>query len=171
MKRSFLCILLAVLLALGGIAAADTNLEPETFGGIIVDEDWSYVGYTYGGITFAIPKESYVYELSAYEKSMGILLLYGNEDYMLQLRVFMLEQATYEAFKRASAALRTQSSTCDRTAKRKFYATATQTPRQTVSCTASPCRGSMAISIKSASLPAKMSASTPTPTSGKSLKS
>ena len=99
MRRSIMILLLVALLLFCIPAVADTNLEPEKLpGGWIVDESWTYVGYIYGGVSFAIPVESYAYDASPYAQ-MGLLLLYGNDDYMLQLRVFEPETYTYEAFR------------------------------------------------------------------------
>ena len=101
MKRS-ICAACAVMLSLvmAFSAVADTNLSPEIYeGGIITDESWTYYGYTYGGIGFAVPAECYMYDLTAAEMNAGVILLLGNDDFMLQLRGFEPEQQTYEQFK------------------------------------------------------------------------
>lgn len=101
----FAVILLVVLLAMTILpfsALSETNLDvtaDET--GFLQDDTWHYVGYIYGGITFAIPKDSYQLEISQEYKDAGIVLLVGNEDYMLQLRQFAPEVITYEQFKAA----------------------------------------------------------------------
>ena len=89
-----------LILLLGFTALGATNLEPEIMGdGLLVDETWSYVGYTYGGITFAIPKESAQKRVGIFNKASGIILIFGNDDYTVQLRSFNPDSMTYSEFK------------------------------------------------------------------------
>ena len=74
----------------------DIQAEP---GGFLFDDTWMYTGYTYGGVTFAIPKESNSYELTDQFREAGIVLLIGNDDFCLQLRKFDPEVLSYEQFK------------------------------------------------------------------------
>lgn len=74
----------------------DIQAEP---GGFLFDDTWMYTGYTYGGGTFAIPKESNSYELTDQFREAGIVLLIGNDDFCLQLRKFDPEVLSYEQFK------------------------------------------------------------------------
>ena len=101
----FITILLTALLLLTFlpfIAVCETNLNVTTDeNGFLNDDTWQYAGYIYGGITFAIPKDSYQLEISQEYKDAGIVLLIGNEDYMLQLRQFSPEVIAYEQFKAA----------------------------------------------------------------------
>ena len=101
----FVTILLAALLTVTFLpvsAVCETNLDV-TVGedGFLTDDTWQYAGYTFGGITFAIPANSYQLEISQEYREAGIVLLIGNEDYMLQLRKFAPEVITYEQFKTA----------------------------------------------------------------------
>ncbi len=90
----------ALILLLCSAALGTTNLEPEITGnGILTDESWTYVGYTFGGITFAIPKESYQQRIGIFDKAKGILMVFGNDDYTVQLRSFSPKSMTYSEFK------------------------------------------------------------------------
>ena len=99
----FAVILLAVLLTVTFLPVAamcETNLDVTADeNGLLNDYSWQYYGYTYGGITFAIPGNSYQYDLSQEYKDAGIVSLVGNEDYMLQLRKFAPDVMSYEQFK------------------------------------------------------------------------
>ena len=82
-------------------ASAELNLDV-TFdeNGFISDvEDWYYFGYTYGGVTFVVPTDSYSYPLDDAQKEAGIILVTGNADYTLQLRSFEPEVMTYKDLK------------------------------------------------------------------------
>lgn len=121
MKR-YLAGLIVVLMAIFVIswpALGTTNLDVEmTEEGLLLDDDWQYVGYIDGGITFAIPRDSYDAELDEEYRKYGILLLTWNDDYTVQLRVFDPKETTYEQFKQkvissstAKTALRTYENT------------------------------------------------------------
>ena len=100
-KKVFVWILLLVVLMFQGCAAAETNLDV-TFdeNGFISDtESWYYCGYTYGGVTFAIPTDSYTYPVDEAQKEAGIILVTGHEDYTLQLRCFEPDVMTYKDLK------------------------------------------------------------------------
>jgi hypothetical protein len=93
-------LVLAVLM-LQVCASAELNLDV-TFdeNGFISDvEDWYYFGYTYGGVTFVVPTDSYSYPLDDAQKEAGIILVTGNADYTLQLRSFEPEVMTYKDLK------------------------------------------------------------------------
>ena len=64
-------------------------------------DGWSYVGYLYGGVTFAVPADFVSFDLTPYEEASGIVLVGGNYDFTLQLRVFAPEAMTYDVFKQA----------------------------------------------------------------------
>lgn len=55
------------------------------------DDDWSYIGYIYGGITFAVPNDYMGFDISASEIAQGYVLTGGNADFSRPLR--------YEDFK------------------------------------------------------------------------
>lgn len=94
-------LLLLVMTLFPALAGAETNLDVQLLPeGFLVDDTWGYVGHTLSGVTFAIPEESVHYPLRASDKQAGILMLYGNGDYMLQLRVFEPEVRTYAKLKR-----------------------------------------------------------------------
>ena len=62
-------------------------------------EDWFFIGYTYGGVTFPVPRDTQFYELTPQEQAMGIIVLCFNDDYMLQLRGFAPEALTWESYR------------------------------------------------------------------------
>lgn len=97
----FLIIALWIVLCLAPFhSLADTNLDAEIVeDGLITDESWEYVGYTYGGITFAIPRDSTPADLSAADRSRGIIFVIWNDDFTVQLRSFEPDVLTYDAFK------------------------------------------------------------------------
>ena len=93
--------LVLAMLTIQVCAAAEINLDV-TFdeNGFISDvEDWYYFGYTYGGVTFVVPTDSYSYPLDDAQKEAGIILVTGNADYTLQLRSFEPEVMTYKDLK------------------------------------------------------------------------
>ena len=101
MKR-ILALILA-LLALGAWPVLGEEAEPPvnldvTFleDCLLSDPTWIYTGYTYGGITFAVPSNSEMYPISFLDKLRGLVQLVGNRDYMLQLRA--VNDSTLEEF-------------------------------------------------------------------------
>ncbi|MBR6028767.1 MAG: hypothetical protein IKP40_06705 [Clostridia bacterium] len=92
-KKALAIILYAVLLA-GALHAAADEWTP-----LLAEDGWSYIGYTYGGITFAVPDDYADWELDAEEKAQGYVLLGGNADFTVQLRVFSPDQLSYDDFK------------------------------------------------------------------------
>ena len=93
--------LVLTVLMLQVCASAELNLDV-TFdeNGFISDtENWYYFGYTYGGVTFVVPTDSYSYPLDDAQKEAGIILVTGNADYTLQLRSFEPEVMTYKDLK------------------------------------------------------------------------
>ena len=94
--------LVLTVLMLQVCASAELNLDV-TFdeNGFISDvEDWYYFGYTYGGVTFVVPTDSYSYPLDDAQKEAGIIFVAANEDYTLQLRCFEPEVMTYKDLKK-----------------------------------------------------------------------
>ncbi|MBE5780093.1 MAG: hypothetical protein E7331_12295 [Clostridiales bacterium] len=61
-------------------------------------EDWYFVGYTYGGITFPVPDDVEFFELSEQDKANGIILVCFNQDFTLQLRQFAPSDITWDEF-------------------------------------------------------------------------
>ena len=99
MKR-LLALLVSLLLFTIPCAWGETNLDVQVDeNGLLMDETWIYTGYVEGGVTFAIPAESVGYDVSLRERMAGILLVVGNEDYMLQLRRFPPDAMTFESFR------------------------------------------------------------------------
>ena len=100
-KMIIALMLMLAVLTIQVCAAAEINLDV-TFdeNGFISDsESWQYFGYTYGGVTFVVPADSYTYPLNDEDKEAGIILLAANEDYTLQLRCFEPEVMTYKDLK------------------------------------------------------------------------
>ena len=100
-KMIIVLMLVLTVLMLQVCASAELNLDV-TFdeNGFISDvEDWYYFGYTYGGVTFVVPTDSYSYPLDDAQKEAGIILVTGNADYTLQLRSFEPEVMTYKDLK------------------------------------------------------------------------
>ncbi len=101
-KMIIALMLVLAVLTIQVCATAEINLDV-TFdeNGFISDpESWYYFGYTYGGVTFAIPTDSYSYPLDDAQKEAGIILVAANEDYTLQLRCFEPEVMTYKDLKK-----------------------------------------------------------------------
>ena len=71
----------------------------ETQNPLLFSDGWSYVGYTYGGITFAVPNDYEFYQISAADAAQGYVLMVGDADFLLQLRVFQPNQMSYADFK------------------------------------------------------------------------
>ncbi len=98
--RTLLLSVLLVLVLLPLSAAGATNLDAAVGeDGFLYDDTWLYTGYTYGGVTFAVPSDSISYEVGDEYQAAGIILIIGDEDYLLQLRRFEPEAVTYEQFK------------------------------------------------------------------------
>lgn len=62
-------------------------------------EDWFFIGYSYGGITFPVPDDTEFYELSEQDQENGFILLCYNQDFTLQLRCFISDEITFDEFK------------------------------------------------------------------------
>ena len=92
MKAWIRGLLFVVLLALPCALA-------ETQNPLLFSDGWSYVGYTYGGITFAVPNDYEFYQISAADAAQGYVLMVGDADFLLQLRVFQPNQMSYADFK------------------------------------------------------------------------
>lgn len=89
MKR--LIVLLACLL-LCCPALAETPPQPNP-------EGWRYMGYTPAGVTFLIPADTQLLELTAADRAAGILMMGMNEDYTVQLRRFEADEMTLTRFR------------------------------------------------------------------------
>lgn len=98
----FILILLTVMIMVSVPFSAfcETNLNVSADeNGYIFDDSWYHLGYIYGSVAFAIPNESYQAEVSEEQKAAGILLVYGNDDYCMQLRRFEPAVTSYDDFK------------------------------------------------------------------------
>lgn len=90
-RLSILVLVLLVLCPLCAIAEGDVPL--------IAEDGWSYIGYSYGGITFAVPNDFVNYDLSASDTANGYILIGGNDEFVLQMRAFQPDELTYDEFK------------------------------------------------------------------------
>lgn len=93
MKKRCLAFVLCLMMLISFTAVS------EDWTPLLSDDGWSYIGYTYGGVTFAVPADYTNYGLTAMQKANGYLIVGGNRDFTLQLRVFEPEVMTYDAFK------------------------------------------------------------------------
>ena len=93
MKKRCLAFVLCLMMLISFTAVS------EDWTPLLSDDGWSYIGYTYGGVTFAVPANYTSYGLTALQKANGYLIVGGNRDFTLQLRVFEPEVMTYDAFK------------------------------------------------------------------------
>mgnify|MGYP006999443435 CR=1 FL=1 len=84
-------LVLFMLCPLYAIAESDAPL--------LAEDGWSYIGYSYGGITFAVPADFVNYDLSASDTANGYILIGGNDEFVLQMRVFQADELTYDEFK------------------------------------------------------------------------
>ena len=94
MKKQLIIILCAALLMMCA-ACAHTEEQPP----LLADDGWSYIGYTYGGVTFAVPRDYMSAGISAADAARGYIIMGGNRDFSIQLRVFQPYQLTYDEFK------------------------------------------------------------------------
>lgn len=76
--KKLLALVLLVLLCAGAMAE---GVSPNP-------EGWSYVGYTHGGITFLVPEDMELWQLTDEEEAAGFVLMGGSDDFTLQLRCF-----------------------------------------------------------------------------------
>ena len=88
MKKILICLLALMLLCASAYAE-----EP-----LYAEDGWSYFGYSFGGITYAIPNDYEEWPPSAEEKAAGIITIGGNRDFTIQLRCFPPEAITYDGF-------------------------------------------------------------------------
>lgn len=93
MKKRCLAFVLCLMMLISFTAVS------EDWTPLLSDDGWRYIGYTYGGVTFAVPADYTSYGLTALQKANGYLIVGGNRDFTLQLRVFEPEVMTYDAFK------------------------------------------------------------------------
>ena len=81
MKKSLSMLLMLVLFMLCPLYAIAESDAP-----LLAEDGWSYIGYSYGGITFA-------------DTANGYILIGGNDEFVLQMRVFQADELTYDEFK------------------------------------------------------------------------
>ena len=96
---AFMLVLTVLMLQVCAPAELNLDVTIDENGFISDVEDWYYFGYTYGGVTFVVPTDSYSYPLDDAQKEAGIILVTGNADYTLQLRSFEPEVMTYKDLK------------------------------------------------------------------------
>lgn len=97
MKRLFSLVLTVLLmLSLIALAIAENPLQ--------FDDGWTYVGYTYGGITFPVPIDYVDFDVDDADRAAGYVIIGGNMEFTLTLRVFQPEQMTYDQFKQRTQA-------------------------------------------------------------------
>ena len=65
----------------------------------LTPEGWKYIGYTYGGVTFAIPPEYENFGVSEEYAAAGYVLIGGSRQFTLALRRFQPNEMDYETFK------------------------------------------------------------------------
>ncbi len=75
-KRFILALIAALMLWLPCALAQAQAPLPD-------NEDWSYIGYIYGGITFAVPNDYMGFDISASEIAQGYVLTGGNADFSM----------------------------------------------------------------------------------------
>lgn len=91
--KKWMCLFLTLVMSLvflTALADLPAQLNPE---------GWRYLGYTPAGITFLIPDDTQSIQLTAAEKTAGVIFLGMNEDYTVQLRQYQPEEANVAAFK------------------------------------------------------------------------
>ncbi len=94
MKKKFAFIVGIVLITLCMHCALAEDGNPP-----LSEEDWLYIGYTYGGVTFAVPKDYSHWDISPSYAAQGYVLMGGNENFTLQMRVFQPDELCYDDFK------------------------------------------------------------------------
>ena len=90
MKKRLSMLLMLVLFMLCPLYAIAESVAP-----LLAEDGWSYIGYSYGGITFAVPADFVNYDLSASDTANGYILIGGNDEFVLQMRVFQADELTY----------------------------------------------------------------------------
>ena len=99
MKKLLILLVTGILLFGGALAEPKKRSLPVSTDNVLLDsEDWSYVGSVAGGVTYPIPSDCDWYEPDESQREAGILSLLGNEDCMVQMRVFQPEQLTFDDF-------------------------------------------------------------------------
>jgi len=94
MKKRYVFVAAFILIAL-----CLSNAIAEDWTPLLAEDGWTYIGYTYAGITFAVPKDYYSFELTEDDVEDGFVLIGGNDDFTLQMRVFQSEDVDYDTFK------------------------------------------------------------------------
>lgn len=85
------CLVWLIALILLCVSAYAEDLQPAPKG-------WVFLGYVFGGITYAVPDDYESWELGDEEKAAGIVALGGNADCTIQLRGIKPDVITYEDF-------------------------------------------------------------------------
>ena len=88
--KKLLALALSALFLSGACAEDWTALTPE---------GWQYIGYTYGGVTFAVPPDYENFGVNEDYKAAGYVLIGGSRDFTLALRQFRPDQRDYASFK------------------------------------------------------------------------
>ncbi len=88
--KKLLALALSALFLSGACAEDWTALTPE---------GWQYIGYTYGGVTFAVPPDYENFGVNEDYKAAGYVLIGGSRDFTLALRRFQPNEMDYETFK------------------------------------------------------------------------
>lgn len=94
MMKRFTLVLIAALLMLWLPCALAEDQAP-----LLDEEGWAYIGYIDGGITFAVPRDYMSMDLSTSDIAQGYVLMGGNADFTMQLRVFPADEMRYDDFK------------------------------------------------------------------------
>ncbi len=94
MKKRLIAALCAALILTCALCASAEDWTPLTS-----EDGWSYIGYTFGGITFAVPNDYRNYNVSASYASQGYVIMGGTADFTIQMRVFQPDQLVYDEFK------------------------------------------------------------------------
>ena len=95
MKKHFIALMLcAMMLALSAVPAA-ASFDVRDY----LEDEWTWFGYTYGGVTFAVPADCVMYDISPEQEAAGLLMLYGNNDIMIQLRRYDIKDRTYDEYR------------------------------------------------------------------------
>ena len=74
-------------------------LAENATGLMTADDGWGYVGYVYGGITFAVPGDYTSFGVSEADAARGCVIIGGNERFTLQVRGFDPDMMKYGDFK------------------------------------------------------------------------
>ena len=99
-KRHILIVLTLIALCLSCALAE----SPDPY---VPEDGWIYAGYIYGGVAFAVPGDYAAFDIPEDDAANGVVILGGNEDFTLQMRVFPPEVLDYGTFRAMIEAERT----------------------------------------------------------------